>query len=308
MHAETVKRMGLMLFTGLLIAFPIYYTLIALDKPLLQRFGTAGIGGSYYKVLRDYHVEQTLEEHLTRPFLLYVREPELSQFYGGETPLLVLIALPFFLTGLGCAIWRWREPGMVLVLFWFVATLAGNAFLADSSHAARYVVSFPAVVILSAIGIRFITGSRRLLIVLIAVGLAIVQVDYYFGLHLKDYNRQLRPFYDSQDALFRSIDFPPSTQVCFITDSPRDEPFLLEMRDYVAPQIDLCFISIADLTADKLETLPQDAPLAIYVEPDDAETLSLLQESLTLDGPFFSPYETVPEKNQFALYYTPDLR
>ena len=307
MPGPTAVRTGLMVIMGLAAAYPIYFVLLALDKPLLGRFSTAGVGGSYHRVLQGYNVEQTLEQHITRPIYLFLRDPELSQFYGGETPLLLFIVAPFFLIGVAGALWRWRMPGMTLVLFWWTATMAGNAFLADSAHAARYVVSFPAVALLIALGIRFVALKRSVLIVAIALGLAYVQVDYYFGLHLRDYNRQLRPFYDVQDAIFRSTDFPEDTEVCVITAIPPAEPFLYELADYLAPHISACIIAPEDVNASYIQSIA-DGPLAFFIEPDDDQTLSILQGVMTLDGPEMSPFDGVLEKSQLALYTTPSLR
>ncbi len=59
------------------------------------------------------------------------------------------------------ALSQWRKPGVVLVL-WMLMTSLGNALLLESAVSARYVLAFPAVAILVALGIRVHAGLLAL--------------------------------------------------------------------------------------------------------------------------------------------------
>jgi hypothetical protein len=303
-NGPAARRLALALLVGLVIALPIYYTLIARDLPLLQRFETAGVGGSYYQVLREHNATQPAELHILRPLLIYVRWPEVSQFYGGETPLILLYALPFFLLGLGYALWRLRTPGLSLALLWVLGTSAGNMLLADSAHAARYVVGLPALVLLIVIGLRYVVVPWRPALAAVGIALAVLQTTYYFGPHLEVYNRQLRPFPDAQDAIFRAHKLPPDTRVCLISDQLFNHALLQGIQRYLLSEVELCFLNPDEITPGMLDALAQAPGLALFVEPYDVTTQETLREHLALHGPFRSPYPSVPEDRQFWLYHT----
>jgi hypothetical protein len=303
-NGAVARRLGLALLVALIVALPIYYTLIVGNLPLLQRFETAGVGGSYYQVLREYNATQPVELHILRPLLIYVRWPELSMFYGGEKPLVLIYALPFFLLGLAYALWRLRTPGLSLALLWVLGTSAGNMLLADSAHAARYVVGFPALVLLIVIGLRYVVVPWRPVLAAAGIALAVLQTTYYFGPHLEVYNRQLRPYSDAQDAIFRARDLPLDTRVCLISSQPFNEALLQGIQRYLQVDIELCLLNPDEVTPELIDALAQAPTLAFFVEQYDVITQGTLREHLALRGPFRSPYPSVPEDRQFWLYHT----
>jgi hypothetical protein len=297
-----LKRLALFAVTGALVAMPVYYAMYGLERPLFQRFDTAGLGGSYWQKLVRSGGEQSLEAHLTWPFLMMVGMPERSLFYGGRTPLILGWVTPFFLLGAAYAVWRARHPGFLLLVLWVLAVSAGNMALATSAYAARYVVAFPALVLLIAAGIRYVVAARRTMLIVIAVGLAIIQVNYYFGEHLEAYNHQLRQNPDIQDALFRAAAFPPGTQVCVVTTQFVDEGFYQALKTYLADHVTVCFLTPEDVQAMESAGLPWEGAVAFFVDPYDGESARIVRDVFGLEGPFGSPFDSVPDDKQFYLF------
>jgi hypothetical protein len=100
----------------------------------------------------------------------------------------------------------------------------------ESRISARYVVAFPALMMLAALGmeqsVRLLgAGSPRARSCLLAVMVSVVSVlslAYYFDSHLPTLNDQLRNDLhrdlDSDDALLRSVDFPAGTTIHIIAE------------------------------------------------------------------------------------------
>lgn len=294
---------------GVLVAFPVYYVLLVRGHSLIARFSKAGLGGSYFHALQDFNLTEPFLKHVLQPFLIYVDMPELSLFYGGGQALILPLLVPFFLFGCAYVLVNWRKPGFLLLTLWVLGTSVGSMLLAVSGEAARFVVVFPALAILIAIGITCVF-RWRILVVLVVISLAFSQVHYYFNEHLPLYNQELRSTLDAQDAIFRLEDFPYGTVVCFVSNIIRDEALLGEIRDYVAPQVKLCHLTAEEATPERIADLPEAPVKVFFVEPDDDAVINFLRERLptSLEGPLFSPYETVPLDRQYALYYTGTLR
>ena len=58
---------------------------------------------------------QTLEEHLLVPFLVYVYQPEIALYYGGEQAMLLPYVVPFVMIGVLTLLAYWRTPGVIIV-------------------------------------------------------------------------------------------------------------------------------------------------------------------------------------------------
>ncbi len=306
-HTELI----IFFLTALLIALPVYITLVALDQPLDARFQTVGIGGSYWLKVNEFGQPQTLEQHLVLPFLVYVHLPELALYYGGEQAMLLPLVVPFFLFGAFALAPRLRSP-IILILLWILLTSAGNMLLTEAGVYARYVVAFPALMLLVAAGIRealrllwpphFPADHVAELMTIIGLGLAVAQVAYYFGPHLERYNQQIRLVYDAEDAIFRSARFPPNTQVHIFTTETPGGAYLSGVAGYLSDGLTVFPIHPDDLTLTYLSSLPRGIDHAFYLEPGDASTLALVKTFYDVEGPFFSPYR-VPADRQLALYY-----
>jgi hypothetical protein len=268
--------------------------------------------------------EHTLAEHLYRirsAFAIYVNLPESSLFYGGGQPLLLGYLVPAFLLGVGYALWRLRSPGALLLVLWVLITSLGNSLLVTSTHSPRYVVAFPALMLLVAAGVRYIvplTGLNRLspkprfaLVGALVAAFSIGQVMYYFGPHLDRFRYDFwfsRSAHDGQDVAFRSAGFPMGTQVHLITQQPymtlpEDGAILNFLSDGVLLEHYLS----RDINPESLNRLPLYVDHAFFIEPDDMNTLFLLRQFFRLDGPQFSPWN-VPMGRQFIMYYARQWR
>ncbi len=264
------RGLGVYALAALIVAAPPYLVLIANGAPLFPRMTEAGIYGNYWQRQLERGVTQTFDQHLLRPLLVYVYQRDRTLFYGGGQPLLLMPVVPFFLLGVGLVLWRLVLPGdgktrYLIPALWLGVVSLGNMLLADSASYARFVVGFPMVVLLAALGIvsaidllqvpvrpararaapyygardvaevtpggrgwRGLTpqGLQRAVITGVTALLCLVQVAYYWGDHLPLYNYESRPELDAVDALFRSQAFPPGTGIHMVALQPPDLVYL----------------------------------------------------------------------------------
>ena len=297
------------LLPAILIALPVYSTLIAIRQPFDARFQTVGVGGSYWVRVEQFGKPQTLEEHLLIPFLVYVFQPEIALYYGGEQAMLLPYVVPFVMIGVLALLAYWRTPGVIIV-GWVVLASMGNMLLTESAIYARYVVVFPALALLGAVGIRSLTallwpkrsGWRTGIVILVTAVLCIGQITYFFGPHLARYNDQLRQNFDSEDAIFRSAGFPWGTQIHIIEATTPGQLYLSGLANYLADGLTVFVMPPGDLTAAYANALSRGVDHAFFVEPYDENSVNLLAHYFTLEGPFESPYN-VPSNRQLRLYY-----
>lgn len=319
LHVRGLAPTGL---AALVVAFPIYYSLLGVNAPVAARLSDAGLRPHYWQNLvdaaSDPNVLQAHITHLKWAFAVYVNLPDSSLFYGGDQPLLLSYIVPAFLLGVFYALWRLRSPGALLLVLWVLLASLGNSLLIESTHSARFVVVFPALALLVAVGVRYtlpLAGLNRLpgkirytLIGLLVAAFVVGQVAYYFGPHLEKYRRDSwysRTSHDGQDAAFRSVGFPPGTQVHLVTrevyQTINDDMTIL---GFLADGVQMDALLARDLDHDALDSLPLYVSHAFFIEPGDLSTLHLLRQHFTLEGPQFSPWN-VPMSRQFVLYYAP---
>ncbi|MBZ0295947.1 MAG: glycosyltransferase family 39 protein [Anaerolineae bacterium] len=311
----------------LLVAAPVYYTLFGLNIPLTARMETTNVAlnATYWEELpqaggwRYYARGQLLN-----PLLVYVHVPDPTLYYHGDTAMLLPLLVPGFLLGVWYSVWRWRKPGLMLLLLWLLATTAGNSLLTISVSAVRYVITHPAVVLLVAVGIRYtvplilpeaLVSKRlsRLAVVSLVVLMAAVQVGYYFGVHIPAYNRDVRAIWgsrDPQDAVLRSLNFPPGTRIHIVTHVPLATDYAQGLLRFLRPARDLTLdvVLAEDFTAGYLDDLSKRYDHAFFIEPDDETVLETLQTHFYLLPPEDSPYDDIALDAQFELYYAPYLR
>jgi hypothetical protein len=178
--------------------------------------------------------------------------------------------------------------------------------LAESGHMARFVVVFPAIVILVVFGLWHVAMRQKWIMLLLALLLVVLQTRYYFGEHLDVYNEQRRQFLDYQDAMFRAAELPEGAQVCFIAETSPDLIMLTNMRDYLAPSLNICQLTPQEVNATYLDAL-KSSPRAFFVDPQDMKSVDNLYAHFgaSLVGPLSSPYDTVPPNRQYDLYLAP---
>lgn len=305
-------------FTAIIVAAPIYYTLIGMGRSLAARMvdNSSALSSAYWREMFETgDFQRHIDYHFLPAFYIYVHLVENTLFYRGSTALLLTSAIPAFLLGVFQSIWRWRMPGLLLILMWVVAASLGNSLMVDSIGSPRYVMVFPALILMVAVGIRYTTALlipgkstiQALVVIGLAVLLAATQVSYYFNEHLPLYNQQFRnnwPHPDGQDAALRSIDFPPGTQVHLTSDLPPDMFFTNGMLHYFTDNIDLDTLPSRDFTPVYLSKLPSGIDHAFYIEAKDFRIQALLEDYYYLMSPQQSPYD-LPIEKQFRLYYAP---
>jgi len=303
-NRAVLLRLGLTALVGVLIAAPFYLALLGNNLSLFPRFDTAGLGGSYYELLTTFEREQTLEEQITRPLLMYVRQPDLSEFYGGREPLLLLAVMPFFFLGLAYSLWRLPRQGTLLLLGWVASVALGGMLLAEGGHTARFVVAFPALMIFVAFTLDVLLRWWWVLPVVGGGVLGFVQADYYFNDHIPFYNEQTRQFLDVQDAMFRTRDLPADSVACFVTDDPLDSILITNMRDYLAPQVQVCYLTVETLVQAYRDDYDDRPVVVFFVPPEDDQTQQLITNYFgdAMQGPQTSPYADVPADRQYWRY------
>lgn len=319
-YGVAVRRLWLFFTAAVIVAAPIYLTLLGRGMPLASRLEREAIGGSYWQRKAEVDQLQPFSEHTLLPLLLYVREPDRSLFYGGDQPLVLIFAAPFLLLGVGVTLWRVILPGAragyFLLLTWGGLVYFGNALLALSAISARYVVVFPALALLIALGLRELwtwlnaytrhpqfKGAIRVGFGVGVLALCLAQAVYYFDGHLTFYNQQARPQIDATDVLFRVRDqLPPETGIHIISPYPLNEGLLKAIGVYLLYPRDFTLLTTETLSDEYLVGLQRDVDHAFFIAPDDAVALSVLRRHFTLGNPQFSPFASVPIERQFVLY------
>jgi hypothetical protein len=323
----------------LLVALPIYAGLLLANKPLAARMvaNSAGLSGEYWQQLfASGSYGQHIKDHVIPPFLMYVQHPDTTMFYGVNSPLMVT-AVPAFLLGVFYLLRRWRTPGSMLLLLWVVCTSLGNSLLVQSAAAPRYVVAFPALMLLAAVGIRYILPliwpeeasitfpnhwrfpahrwfSRRVaintlaIITLLAI-LSVIRVNYYFNEHIPKYNEQFRNSWghrDAEDVVLRSLDFPSGTQIhIFSRTDPPDYGFTSGVLAFMVDGLGLHIPQRTTVISKYVESLDPAVNHAFFVGPYNTSVITVLREHFDLMPPQVSPYEDLHSDHQYILYFAP---
>jgi hypothetical protein len=141
----------------------------------------------------------------------------------------------------------------------------------------------------------------------ILVLIALLQLVYFFGVHLDVFNHQIRTTTDAQDAVFRALDFPPDTYVHIVGDVVFYDFDIMRMETfYRRPDLQTRVVRHTDegseFTAAYLASLPRDHDHAFFIAVGAEDDIALLRQYFDVEGPFYSPYN-VPIERQFELYY-----
>lgn len=322
-HGAVSKRgVGVFLATTILIASGFYLSLAVWgfgnvaprlrqqrveDMFWVEVFTEQNVGN---QVLRYF------DERLNPPFLHIMSQPDGSGFYySREVGLVLPHMLPFMLIGLGVALFHWRRLGLILPLS-IVLTVLGNSLITWNNWTPRFVVLFPILVLLIALGLdtvyRSVVSSwlnqpraqwmfqRTMMALLLLMG--VLQIGYYFGVMLPDYNVAIRLEIDDQDAGHRAQSLSPETKIYVL---PIVDTYHLDVgavQDYERHNIPVEVIAVAEFD---FATLDVNAPYpyAFFVVPSDMDTLNRLGRLFgnRLIGPQWSSYN-VPRSREFAMY------
>ncbi len=303
------------LLVAVLIAAPFYYTLFAAKASFIPRMNQEGITPTELNnTVNNLVTPDKVYQRFAHPFLMYTGVSDFSWFYGGYHPIVLRYFVPTFLLGLAVLLWRWRLLGALPLLIWLLATSLGNVFIRDSAWTPRYVVAFPAVVLLMAIGLRHVLPLiwpeesrprlRQRAIILLLTVMVGGQFVYYFGDHMPIFDRQFRRTTDFEDALFRAREFPPGTHVYIVAPYAIWFYNLGIWHEFFDMNLILQSRHPNEIDSAFLNDLPAGNDYAFFIEQNDAETLAKLQRHFQLLPPELSPYNLAIEY-QLVLYRAP---
>lgn len=319
-HRFDVPKRGIFVFiiTTILITSPFYLSKSTLEfQTVAPRLSERTIHENYRNDIlqsRDTHqiIARYLDERLNPAYLHIVAQPDGSKFYYTQMVGLVLPhILPFMLMGLGVAVFKWHKFGLILP-FWILLTILGNSLILWNDWSPRFVVVFPALAILIALGLdvmyRSIASydkqSRRwdtiALGLIVLMGLA--QIIFYFGIILPAFRDAPHAKLDDQDAAYRAQALSADTEVyVFHTqDVFRQDVLILQAFEKHDRLVNVMWVNAFGFNG--LDPTP-DHPYAFFIDPDDPVTFYILRRIFgdALTGPEWSPYN-VHRMYQFALY------
>ena len=303
-----------------LVAAPVYLALAGLDFPLFNRLDKMQFNDEYWSKDLEPDTLGTRLAHFEHSLLFYVSQPENTLYYyflyyGGRHPLILAAAVPAFLLGLILAAWRWRTPGALPAL-WVLGTSAGNALLIESAVSARYVVVFPALALLIALGARYTLpliwparwprAAQIGLLVALAGALAAGQAWYYFGPFLDLFNVEARQHvrYDADDALLRAAAFPPGTQVHIIAENVLPQTDAQHLANFLADDLVVLVEHPDTMSEVYFPMLVRTVDHAFFIPPDEPHIAALIAGAFGAGPLVGSPYNVPPEK-MLWLYYLP---
>lgn len=301
---------GIAVLALVLVALPVYYVWWTNGTPLFPRLGVVARSG-------DALIAGGLGGFLqgfANTFSLYAYRSELGTFYRNDSGFILPALTPFFALGvLWCALTLRGRGG--LLLWWLIGVSVANLFVGDSFSAPRYVIAFPSLAVVVALGIEacwrvlgaFAPRVARRAMIAIVVACCVGQISYYHGQYLRGaYARMFFFEYDIvtgewtrdiEDMAFRALKLPPKSRAIAIANGFPAVGNLGSMRWYYGRAHDLRLEMryTRDVSEAWLSRLPK-AGLSFFVEPNDSATLALLAQMFTLAPPQTSPYNIPPER------------
>jgi 4-amino-4-deoxy-L-arabinose transferase-like glycosyltransferase len=304
-----------------IVAAPIYYTLIATDRPLFARMVTnnSGLGARYWsEVFEPENLQKHLENHVLPAFQVYLFQIDNTRFYAGDNGLIPPLVVPAFLLGLVYAFARWRAPGTLLLLMWVFSTSVGNSLMVDSAGSPRYVMVFPALVLTAAVGIRYTAAllirhekRQSFVLAVVGIGLALGQVDYYFNHHLPLYNDHFRAASgtpDGYDSSLRSAQFPTGTYIHIISYALVNQIESVGLLGLMRDDLYLETLRPGEVTKKYIDGLRCRVDHAFFLERNDFDTLRKLRKHFFLRAAASSPYDDILPAQRLILYYAPYIK
>jgi 4-amino-4-deoxy-L-arabinose transferase-like glycosyltransferase len=316
------RGLTLSLLAALLTAAPIYYTLWGLQTSSSGRLESAGLGEWYFRQLLAARPGDELTawhgERVLNPFFHYISVPDMSIFYAGTTPLLLIFLLPFFLAAFPALAFRpWRGGGMLLVL-WLLNPAVGASLLVENGASVRFVLVFPALVLAAAVGLRALgeaLGLRWRYVAALAIALSAAQAYYYVNIHLPQFDQDFRLaklYPDGEDAILRvwEGDYPPGTHIVLISDPVYPDHYGFSILYFLRPDTYPFEVRHPnDITPEYIAGLHPSFDYLFFIPPQETAALLRLQAALPLEGPYPSPYaESIPDQKEFLLYFLPGGR
>jgi 4-amino-4-deoxy-L-arabinose transferase-like glycosyltransferase len=305
------------LFVAIVLALPVYFALATNQLQAASRFQNTSLSLQQWAFLftqSGTSAAQFFAERLGYPFLIYFAMWDTSWFYGGYQPLVLFALSPFFLLGLMLMLWRIRQRAGLLLVLWVALTTLGNAVLVDNTQGPRFVVAFPALALLIALGFwqtftllwSRVSRWRTLVLAVIIATLSLSQAAYYFYDHVPTFLRQFAPNPNLSDILLRLPTLPANTQVHVIVPRAVWEFDLRTFKEFFRLDIQATSYFPEQLTDSVLQKLKPEMNQAFFVLPDDSATLARIRRIFTLGEAQLSPFD-IPHDEQLALYFVAAL-
>ncbi|MBZ0310100.1 MAG: hypothetical protein K8I82_28830, partial [Anaerolineae bacterium] len=316
MWRPPLKGLLLMVVIGLIIGVPFYYTVEGRQNSLPWRLDQVSLSRedrlNQLEIFLKPDTPFPITYRFTAPFMFLVQIPDGSLFYGGEEPLLLIFAMPFFLMGVGFALWQFWKPAMSLVLAWVFFGTFGNSIMHEVVSFPRYLPMLPGLVLLTAVGITHTLARlpfkwQWTAAFFLMIGILLAQVDYYFYSHAPLLVEQSRQDSNADDdAVFRAADLPPGTLAVIFAEHSFSSFDLSAVLAYLKldPSIHIMGFTEKNINPVWLNTLPSDRSLALFVDADDREARRIIETHYGVTEAEMSPYH-IPRKNQMAMYFVP---
>lgn len=278
----------LLIVTAAIIGGPIYYTLIGRDLPLFARFSSTGQRGVNWRELPIDQQRDTALRLLRSAGMIVIAEPERILFYGGDTPVLLIVIVPWVALGLAFAIRFSYRPEGVLWVVWAVAPTMISTLFSDTISTARMINSFPVWMLLAAIGIDQV--SRRLtteragkwiggLTVALIVG---IQFWYFFQIHQERFMTQHYRMVPGQEAAFITTTLPSGTNVFLFEQNPYGASAARGIIDFMRQGLRFESFAPDAITPAFFAGLDTDerniALIVAAAEPETAATVELMRQ------------------------------
>jgi hypothetical protein len=162
----------------------------------------------------------------------------------------------------------------------------------------------PAIAIVMGLGLRYglpllIRSPRWRLYKGLALILCLIQLLYYYGLHLPYYQRQIFGLRRNYDVAARSLALPEGFEVIFIYQTPGQIAFINPLLNYLGSKQAFHAYQEDAFTPDDLD---RSKHYVVLVGPNDRRALERMASVWYLDGPYFdSP--NLPITEQYAAYH-----
>ncbi|MCA0457365.1 MAG: glycosyltransferase family 39 protein [Chloroflexi bacterium] len=306
-----------MLIAAFIIGIPIYLTLMGIQRPILPRLVDSGLGlGAEYwhnLLFSPTGLSDHITQHIIPAFGLYFYWIDYTLFYSKTTSLLLSGMQIAVIVGLGIACYYWRKPGPLLILILVILTSLANSMMKNSISSTRFLVVFPALVLLAAVGIRYgvplliwwarwQTGAMMVL----GVALALYQTNFYFNQHLPEYNSAFRLAQagpDGYDAAWRSLEFPPNTQVHVFSTPEFNAIEVNGVLRVWRDDIEADTMLSRNVLPNYLKKLDCGVDHAFYVQKQDEAMLKILDRFFKLSPPQYTTYDDLDVSERYVLYY-----
>lgn len=265
------QSMAVMAITTMIVAAPIYYTLIGIDRPIFQRVESVRVPGFDWGAMDASERQRQLFRKLSESGMFYIAQPESLQFYGGQTPLLLVFIVPAVGLGLAYALRYWYKPEGALLAVWIAVPVLGAVVLLQQFSSARVVVSYPAVTLLAALGIHKVTdvllpkraGLRTAAII---IGLLVaIQFFYYFNIHSETFLKLHYARRPDQETAFLASQLPANTDVHVIDNPQTSQGDARAMVEFMIDGIKMYTYAPDQITPDWINSLRPDANHAFII-------------------------------------------